>query len=679
MGVTLATVGLIVFCAMSGQKASAQQPSDADDTGGALAVGEAGEGSSSTLAVREVEKEAAKKFNYEDLLRAMMMCAVHAAGPKVTKGMKAKRALESRVAAMGFKARKFMVAEFKSIAGTVLKELQAEEAMLLLDWDQAVKNSYPSISVLMAGTASPVVLAISFYFHMIQIIVMFVPLVFLSAWAIYADRNSVCAIPTIYFWIVSQAVLCFVLIFAHGVSAYSVQKGGRELLQKAAASQKAVQQVRRNEGELTASDLQRAFIHNSTLLQHGLVVEDRLRRSAAFTVVGMGTFLWIILTLWTFVLTVGWTVFPGMVAFHPKAAGVAPADEFCSALATVFTARLSCVLAFLFILINLIQLLQFVSFRLVDNRGYRHAMLSTARTIDKKTAGLPVVELVVRSLLLRGASDTLDSQLVEAAQEQREAERELARKRAELAGVEARLEACRSTAGGLRKAVALDQGSSAALQDAQLLSDMAEERAKEQAEALAARAQEMSAQSQEQLDALLQKLMDLMSQLRVQDMVESAQHMAEEYAEKAQRAAHDLQDSDAVRQGLEKAKGLGQEAVAKASKVAEDVMQSEEFQKRAAKAQEMSKEAVAKASKVAGDVMQSEEFQKAAAKAQDVSKEAVAKASKVAEDVRQSEEFQTAAAKAQEGASAASSAAQGAKEEVARATRDANKNVFGQP
>jgi hypothetical protein len=149
--------------------------------------------------------------------------------------------------------------------------------------------------------------------------------------------------------------LCFLLAIAHSMSAFKVYRGGLDMMRKAGESRKQVQSAKQHTDELTVSEVQQLFVSNSTLLQHGLVVEDQVRRSAAFTLVGVGTLAWVVLTLWTFVIVLGWTFFPGQIAFHPKAAGVAPADEFCSALATVFTARLSCVLAFAFMFINLLQ------------------------------------------------------------------------------------------------------------------------------------------------------------------------------------------------------------------------------------------------------------------------------------------------------------------------------------
>merc|ERR1719161_2786034 len=99
-------------------------------------------------------------------------------------------------------------------------------------------------------------------------------------------------------------------------------------------------QARTIGGEVAFGQIRELFACHSALLQHALLLEDGIRRSFWYALVGAGTVVSILITAWTFAIVLGWTFVPGVVAFHPNAAGVA-SEDFCGAWATVLAARLS--------------------------------------------------------------------------------------------------------------------------------------------------------------------------------------------------------------------------------------------------------------------------------------------------------------------------------------------------
>merc|ERR1719326_760515 len=140
------------------------------------------------------------------------------------------------------------------------------------------------------------------------------------------------------------------------------------------------------------------------------MIEDHVRKSFWCHVSGIGTLIYILLSCWTFVIVAGWTFVPGTIAFHPKAELVA-AEDFCGAWATVFAARLSCVLGFLFFFPNLATVARWLSDKLVNSPIWGELLLSNAEKVDRSMMGLPITQVLVKAFLLRGTSDVASAQL----------------------------------------------------------------------------------------------------------------------------------------------------------------------------------------------------------------------------------------------------------------------------
>merc|ERR1712060_29098 len=113
---------------------------------------------------------------------------------------------------------------------------------------------------------------------------------------------------------------------------------------------------------------------------------------------------------WTFVLTIGWTFVPGVVAFHPSAEQVA-GESFCGAWATVFTARLSCVLTIVFFFPNFLTVVRWLTDNILHSPGFCTRILEKAKFVDDNLMGLPLTQVLVKAFLLRGTSEVASVQL----------------------------------------------------------------------------------------------------------------------------------------------------------------------------------------------------------------------------------------------------------------------------
>lgn len=150
------------------------------------------------------------------------------------------------------------------------------------------------------------------------------------------------------------------------------------------------------DGETSMSDVQDFFIGSTILVQEALIAEDSLRKSPFVDAVGVSNLLWIIAVLWNFVVVIGWTFVPGTIAFHEKAATVA-AGDYCGAWATVFTARIVCLLTPLFFFLNILAAVQWIISKLVHSKMVSSSILGAAENVDKGSAGIPVAQTLVKA------------------------------------------------------------------------------------------------------------------------------------------------------------------------------------------------------------------------------------------------------------------------------------------
>jgi len=105
-------------------------------------------------AAQDIEAES-KAADAQALLQVIAQKVAQEVGPKLSKGGAIRNALEARMSSFQDKAKNLLMNEMNSTAGEVLKELDAPETMLLLDWNNAVESNLPPASIMIALSYSP--------------------------------------------------------------------------------------------------------------------------------------------------------------------------------------------------------------------------------------------------------------------------------------------------------------------------------------------------------------------------------------------------------------------------------------------------------------------------------------------------------------------------------------------
>jgi hypothetical protein len=343
-----------------------------------------------------------KTADAQALLQVIAQKIAQEVGPKLSKGGALRNVLETRMSSFQDKAKNLLMNEMNSTAGEVIRELDAPETMLLLDWNTAVEASFPPIPILIAGAMSPVCINVMTFHHLLQMLTVGLPIMILCFAAIIIDWSSPCdAIPTIFGWLYIQTFLATCLVVGHGVLLCKIISGKGKL---AARAQEYAEKS--NSGDVTS--MREQFVGQTVILQEALLMENEVRGSFWNTIVGAATSAWLVTTVWNLTLIAGWTFIPGVVAFHPKAAKLAP-EVYCGSWMTVLVLRINLLLAVLYFFFNLATVIQWICDMMIESRSFQDMVLKQARKMD--AGGLPVVELLTKAFVLRGGSDTLDAQL----------------------------------------------------------------------------------------------------------------------------------------------------------------------------------------------------------------------------------------------------------------------------
>mmetsp|Transcript_124599 Transcript_124599/g.265766 ORF Transcript_124599/g.265766 Transcript_124599/m.265766 type:complete len:702 (+) Transcript_124599:65-2170(+) len=517
----------------------------------------------------EVASVGEKAFDYEKLFRAMAQKTAQHLGPKLAKGQAVRDILENRITGFAGKAKAFVLNELNGTAGALLRAVEAEEAMLLLDWNDAVAANFPPVSVLIAGLLSPSVLAISLYAHILQLILVLLPILGLCSWAIVTDYGTRCSVPTIYIWVYGQGGLALILSVAHTASALVIVKGKAVLREKTEAMQTRMHSSNRTAGEeMDLKDMRELFICSSVLLEQALLVEDTVRSSIWHTIIGAGTAAWLIMTIWCFVITLGWTFVPGVVAFHPSTKLTAP-EAYCGAWATVFTMRLSCVLSVLFTFLNVATVAQWVMENLIHSKGFSNNILEKARKFDEGMLGFPVAELLVKALLLRGSADLKSSQLTIMEHERATLEAEREELRSRLEALDGRIEERRVQSEALKLTTRGTKSADleASIDSLEAFSSQAADVWHEKGLKAAANAESLAASVElattEDLERMIQKVVQVAQKFQeseaVKEALGKAQAAADAGMQRATEAAEQLRQSEAVQSALGQAAGMAEQ------------------------------------------------------------------------------------------------------------------------
>jgi len=499
----------------------------------------------------------------EKLMKTVARRAVQLVGPKLSKAYKAKTVLESHAYGFPIKARAFLAGEIYSTVAGLLRELEAEEAMLLLGLGTG-NVSVPPMSVLLAGLLSPVILSVSFFVHLAQVIVVLIPVTAMCAWALYHDMSAGtlmgCGVPGLWLWMWIMGVLAAVLAVAHTASMVMLSNGKASIRAKAEEMKgDLVEAV--GDGELDINEIRKLFLVSSALLQHALYVEDNMRRSIWREIIGLCTCAWFLLSVWNFFIVLLWTFVPGVVAFHASAAELA-GDDYCGAWASVLTARITCVLALLFVVFNMISMTQYISDKLVTSESFHKGMLDSAKKFDSSSIGIPVMQVMVKAFLLRGNTETLASHIGQAKATTSALEEEYDRLLSQKESLEGRIEIHRQEASQLKKEAGIEE------EPEESWTDQAKEAGTQAVEEAKAQAAALEQLTRQELEALLNKVMEAAQQVRNSEALKVAMEHAELAKEQAKLAAAAAQDPEALKAMAAKAQQAAQEGLAQAQDAA---------------------------------------------------------------------------------------------------------------
>lgn len=488
-------------------------------------------GSSSADVASASSGEASADF--EALLKTGLKVAAQKFGPKLSKASSVKTIIESKLWGFPGKAKALLVDELAGALGAFLSAVEAEEAMLLLDLDKAVAANFPPMATLLAGILSPTLLSLAMAVAMAQLFIVIVPVLALSSWALWEDYDAVCSIPSMLLWTKAQLGIGVFLGTANAVLAHKIGAGKRGLSAKTESMQTRLATVQAKETmELGADELRELFVCNSVLVEEALRLEDEVKGSVWHHAVGVGTAAWLLMIVWTFVLVFGWTFVPGVVAFSE----VSKAEpNYCGAWASVLTARLTCVLSLLFLVVSILVLAHWLCTLMVRSQSFASAVLSKAREIDSGGVGLPVAELFAKAFLLRGSSDTYGAQLAVANAEKAQLEAE----RATLAQRIAQLDTDIDTSTSSVKTMQAEVGESEAAATAALATKLesAEELGQKSLEEAQREAAELAAVGYAELTQLLERFMGLAEQMQDSEAYKAAIAKAQDLAQTDLQAA----------------------------------------------------------------------------------------------------------------------------------------------
>lgn len=395
----------------------------------------------------EEEEDDGEQVDYEGALRMAAQVVAQTVGPKVAKGQAVKTILETRVNTLTNQTKSFVIDELNGTAGAVLNELGAEEAMLLLDPQKALEGNFPPAAVLLAGLMSPIIMALTALNHVLQAFLHFLPIICLCIAAVIIDQGSVCFIPYMREWVWAHLIMGVILFLAHICQVIKVVLARSALTAEIADKQEDIKRLTKNKTP-TIEDVRNVFISICVIVQKALQSEDGVRRSFFNLIVGLGTMIWIIMTIWTFVIVIGYTFVPGVIAFHESAKETA-GDEYCGTWMSVLAARLCCIIGVVFLIINIMIVSQWFADGMRYQPGYVEQVLAQAKKTDDQAGGIPVVQTLVKAFVLRGSSDTLEVQRACAKQDEYRLSAELNAAEKELAQCQGKLATVESTLQGL--------------------------------------------------------------------------------------------------------------------------------------------------------------------------------------------------------------------------------------
>jgi len=572
-----------------------------------------------------------------------------------------RKIMEDRMQNFQGKAKTFMLNEMNTTAGDLMKAVDQEEALLLLEWNEAVEANFPPASVVIAGLLSPTMLTFALINHILQGLLLYLPVVCLCIAAIIIDEGIPCpGVPTIFVWLYVHLALAVVLFIGHFVQMIRIISGKSALNRKAEQVGSKLKEIESHQ-EHGISDLRELFVGNSVLIQQALLVEDYVRKSIFQHVIGFFTLVWILCTVWTFVVVIGWTFIPGVAAFHASAQATA-GDAFCGTWMTIFTARLVSIMGLLFLLVNIITVIRWVMDLMIHSASFEKNLLKQAKHVDDGAGGVPVCQILAKAIVLRGSSDTIYAELNVCANENIYLRRQKQRVEGELSELESRIEHFSSKMDQLQKRAdkqSGDTGFGGIIKNLECPQSSSEwkDRGIAAVQAAEARALPPAEEEAKDLNKFVERVQEAVDAIMNSDEFKQAQQQAQEAAEAAEKKAMEVA-AQAQEAAMEVA-AQAQEAAIAAAKAAEDAYNDPEVQRQIAEAKAKGQEYVEKGVEKGKEL--AKEGQKIAEDAVEKGKEVVEKVKTEVEKVDVEELKKQGVEAAEQASKVASDAAENAK------------------
>jgi len=485
------------------------------------------------------------KIDYERLFLLVAQRIAQTVGPKVAKGQAIRSTIMGQLSNIRSKTKTFFWNEFSFTAGALLRAAEMEEAAIFFDWNNQVSKDLPSVSVLLAGALSPTLLSIRQALHLVLLLLGPLPILLLCIWAIAYDWGNKCAIPSIFVWSYTQGALGLLLSVGHFMMFLKIRSGRKNL---SAKSEELNEKLKANKGTSNEDGdtpgMREFFVAGSVLLQQALLIEDSVRRSFWTNLTGASSVLWIATMLWDYALVIGWTFWPGIIAFHPKAEKLAP-EVYCGAHVTVFVARFCCVLHLLFFLVTLIATVSWLSDIFVKSPSYGRSLLQAAEKADEAMLGVPVTQTLIKAFVLRGGADMASAQLSLSLQDKSEIERQRAEAQRQVDDLNTQISACMAEETALKKSAGiskpdLDGVDAAAEEDL----DEVKRQGEDAIAAMQGQAAALEQATAKELEVMMQKITTLLNAVQDSDAYKSAvsqaQAATDATAQKASEAASQL-------------------------------------------------------------------------------------------------------------------------------------------
>jgi len=601
-----------------------------------------------------------------------------------------KKIMEDRMQNFQGKAKTFMLNEMNTTAGDLMKAVDAEEALLLLEWNEAVEANFPPASVVIAGLLSPTMLTFALINHILQGLLLYLPVVCLCIAAIIIDEGVPCpGVPTIFAWLYVHLFLAVVLFIGHFVQMIRIISGKSALNRKAEQVGSKLKEIESHQ-EHGISDLRELFVGNSVLVQQALLVEDYVRKSVFQNVIGFFTLIWVLCTVWTFVVVIGWTFIPGVAAFHASAQATA-GDAFCGTWMTIFTARLVSIMGLLFLLVNIITVIRWIMDLMIHSASFEKNLLKQAKHVDDGAGGVPVCQILAKAIVLRGSTDTIYAELNVCANENIHLRRQKQRIEGELNELDTRIQHFTNKQETLTAKASKqdgDTGFGGIIKNLECphSSSAWKDRGIAAVEAAELRALPPAEEEAKDLNKFVERIQEAVDSIMNSDEFKQAQEQAAAAAEAAEKKAREL--AEQARELAEQAAAAAQEAAAHAAQVMQEAYNDPEVQKKIKEAMEkgeayvvqgvdLTKQMAKDGQQLVEDTYNDPEVQKkiaeAKAKGQEIADKGIEKGKEVVEKVKTEAEKVDVEELKKQGSEAAEQASKAASEAAETAKKASKK------